>query len=73
MTQPNLNSAAGTIEVGDIVETLDTRRTITGKVAHVNKHRIATVVGVEWPGGPEKRWTTHVENLALVSKGGQGD
>lgn len=63
------NSLAGDVEVGDIVDTLDSKRTITGRVESINKRKIAYVVGVEYPGGPTKAWHTHVENLALVSKG----
>lgn len=72
------NSLAGKIEVGDTVETLDAKRTITGKVISISKKRTvrghlhATVVGAEYPGGPEVRWRTHIDNLALIEKGGQG-
>lgn len=67
------NSLPGDPEVGDTVETLDAKRTITGKVTHISRRKIATVVGTEYPGGPPKTWHTHVENLALIEKAGKGE
>lgn len=66
------NSLTGTIEVGDTVETLSRKRTVTGEVTHIDKRGIARIFGTHYDGGPTVRCSAHVENLALVKKGGQG-